>query len=116
MTYSARNYRTEFGTVTISADAVSIEADGTQLWSWANRPGCSWPCSTLARLDSIKVGFDSNGLLDLTSTDEGGVVDSENDELTSDELSAWSSDVLDGIVPENHPTYPVTVGQFKERS
>lgn len=102
-------YVTEFGTAIWFADMETVKVEGSayELDSWAHRPGASWPCSVLAGLDSICVVFDRNGLVDID-------VD-EDEELSSDELSAWTSDVLEAArLPESHPAYLVTVGQFRE--
>lgn len=103
---------TEYGTVTSAADmeGVTIEATGAQLYAWANRPGCFWPCSELAPLDSIRVAFDSDGLLEIACQLDGK--DDAAEDLTSDELNAWSSDVLRGVLSRDHPAWFVTVGQF----
>lgn len=62
---------TDFGAVTIGPDYCGISADGAQLWAWAHRLGAACPCSTLADLDSISVGFDSGGLVDLEQSPAG---------------------------------------------
>lgn len=106
---------TRFGTVDIGPDWIGITAHGGQLWQWANRTGSMWPCSELADLDGITVGFDTNGLVECEedpapSIDDDGISSSS---LMGDELSAWSSDVLRtaGLDP-NHPCHFVCVGQY----
>lgn len=99
---------TEFGTVEYSADmeGVTIDATGAQLWSWSRRPGAYWPCSELGRMDGIRVVFDHSGLVDIEAR---GMSDAD---LTSDELNAWSSDVLRDVLSPDHPAWFVSVGQF----
>src|SRR4051812_47582059 len=101
------NTYTDYGVVTVTDNGVAIEADGAQLYAWANRSGCKWPLSELARMDYIRAEFDADGLLDLEErwNDAPG-------ELTADEFNAWSADVLRGVLPESHPAYFVNVGQF----
>ena len=85
---------TEYGTVVLSDDGkVRIMADNVQLDDWASRPGETWPCSQLARLDEILAVFAPNGDL----------VDMEGDyQGSADEFNAWSSDVL-RLAGLNHP-------------
>jgi hypothetical protein len=90
--------------VWIGTEGVSITAGALALELWANRPGSVWPCSELEELESIRAVFDSNGLLELETVPE---VD-----LSSSELTAWSSDVLRDTLPADHPAWYVTVGQF----
>lgn len=94
-----------YGEATIYPDSVTLEASAYELTDWARRPGASWPCSALARLDSIRATFDSNGLVDV---DHPGA-----DDVPGDEFSAWSSDVLRDVLPLDHPAWFVTVGQFR---
>lgn len=106
----AHDRMTDYGHVMIQAEGVTIEADSSQLWEWANRPGHRWPCSELARLEGPLVAeFDSNGLLDLTG--DGG----PDSDLSGAELSAWATDCLRDVLPADHPAYAVAVGQFEER-
>jgi hypothetical protein len=88
-------HTTEYGSVTIS-----------QLRAWAARPGHLWPCSELAEVSYVFAAFDTNGLVDLLGDD--------SIELSGDELSAWSSDVIGAVLPADHPCYLVTVGQFRD--
>jgi hypothetical protein len=71
--------RDEFGTV-------KIVATQAELYDWAHRLDASWPCSALADTeDTLTVVFDRWGdLLDITG---------DSEDLTSDELAAWSDDV-----------------------
>lgn len=113
---AAHDIMGDYGRVMIQAETVTIEADSAQLYDWAHRPGHLWPCSGLARIeDTLRVEFDSNGLLDLT----GDGYDPENEdagaEIMSDELSAWASDALRDVLPADHPAYAVAVGQFEEK-
>lgn len=85
---------TEYGTVSYGADSDSVQVSATfpQLYQWAHRPNALWPCSDLVMLDSIRADFADNGdLVDLETVADGKAGQWE---LTSDELSAWSSDVL----------------------
>jgi len=97
---------TSYGHCFIMSDHVAITATGPELHDWAHRPGTWWPCSTLARLEQIRVEFDENGLLDLTTSPH-------DEDIPSDEFNAWSSDVLKlAGLSEQHPVYFVSVGQF----
>jgi|SRR5262252_3531930 len=87
-----RYEQTKFGLVTCDADgAVSIAATAAELFDWSHRPMAAWPCSILATYDNgIRVDFDSNGdLVDITGESEYA------EDLASDELNAWSTDVLE---------------------
>jgi hypothetical protein len=86
----------EFGTVSVhDSGAVQLYATRVMLWDWAHRSGAVWPCSVLAGLDEIRVDFDADGdLVDIVG---------DSDDLMSDELSAWSTDVLDGCGFGSHP-------------
>lgn len=96
----------EFGKVSLSEGAgVMINATHEQLVNWAYRPNAKWPCSELARLGGITAAFDPNGLVDLSDG---------TDNLSGDELTAWSSDVLRDVLTPWHPAYNVTVGQFQD--
>jgi hypothetical protein len=105
-----KTINTPYGTATIGEDWCSIKAEHHQLYDWANRPGAHWPCSELAHdVDSIEAGFDSGGLIDLR------ILPGEPEDLMGDELSAWTSDVLEiAGLPADHPCYLVCVGQFQE--
>lgn len=79
--------RTPFGFVRGDIDgAHTISATEAQLWDWSHRQGAVWPCSDLAEADWVSATFETNG--DLVDLDHPGT-----DELMSDELSAWTSDV-----------------------
>lgn len=112
-------HATDYGTVTIGPGMCEITADGWQLRQWSRRPGAHWPCSTLADLDSISVGFDSGGLVDLeqlpTWEEDHETGECSGAEIDGSELSAWSSDVLGSVLPGDHPAWLVTVGQFIDR-
>jgi hypothetical protein len=102
---------TPYGTATIGDYSCSVEANAYQLHKWANRPGAHWPCSELDSddVDSVVAGFDTGGLVDLE------IFPSEPIDLTGDELSAWTSDVLETAgLPADHPCYLVCVGQFRD--
>jgi hypothetical protein len=102
---------TEYGTVAYGADYASIRANDSQLRAWAERPDAVWPCSHLSRLEGLFVAFDANGLVDIEAT--GLDFDEWEDAgVSSDELNAWSSDVLRGVLPADHLTRFVTVDQF----
>jgi hypothetical protein len=94
-----------YGEATINPDSVTVEASAYELYDWAHRPGASWPCSTLARLDSIRATFDRGGLVGI---DHPGA-----DDVPGDEFNAWTSDVLRDVLGPGHPVWFVTVGQFE---
>lgn len=100
---------TPYGTAIIGEDWCSVTAHLGQLHDWATRPRESWPCSVLyGDIDSVTAGFDTNGLFDLT------VLPAEPEDLTGDELNAWTSDVLAIALTPDHPCWLVCVGQFHE--
>lgn len=107
-------HKTPFGTVTIAADSVAIEAHSGQLYHWSHRPDFSWPVSWLDDLDSIRVVFDSSGLLECEQDPPYDPETGEGSDIPADEFNAWSSDCLRSILPTDHPCYFVTVGQFEE--
>ena len=90
----------------ISESSVTLWLSRDDTYTWATRPGESWPCSTL-RNSRLVACFDSNGLCDL-SVDGKYLVD-----VDADELSAICADYLRDKLPESHPAYFVTVGQFQ---
>jgi hypothetical protein len=96
---------TDYGNVHVHPHGVTVWATGSQLHAWANRPGAHWPCSELAEASEISATFDAHGLVDLIGDD---CID-----LSADELTAWSSDVLGAILPTDHPAWFVTVGHFR---
>jgi hypothetical protein len=106
---------TPYGTVTIHPDSVAVSATGSQLQSWARRPGAIWPCAVLPRFTNLCAWFDRDGLIELQGYDcdnEPDVYDT--DDVPGDELTAWSSDVLRGVLPADHPAHYVAVAQFEE--
>ena len=103
---------TEFGRVIVTDDAASIEADNSELVRWTRRPGAVWPCSDLARYDYIRVVFDRHGLVELQVQGRKDGRYADTDDITSAELNAWSSDLLGDVIPEDHPLWFITVGQF----
>jgi hypothetical protein len=102
--HTSKEHRTSFGVVTIGPDWVSVSAEQHALYDWAHRPGACWPCSMLADMQTIDVSFDTDGLVDLVPSDV---------DLSGDELSAWTSDAIGAVLPEDHPCWDVTVGQFR---
>jgi hypothetical protein len=101
--------QTPYGTATIGEDSCHVDATHEQLYDWAHRPGSYWPCSELASSDGFGASFDSNGVyeyrLETIRLEEN---------LSGDELSAWTSDVLKIALPADHPCYFVCVGQFED--
>lgn len=96
-------------TVTVAPEGVSVEADSAALYAWANRSGHAWPCSTLSDLDSLQADFDSGGLIDCN------VMPSNlSDDIDGREFSAFTCDAIAAVLPDDHPCYLVTVGQFRE--
>lgn len=64
---------TPYGTVSAGADGAEVSGTFAQLYGWATRPGHRWPCSELARLDTVSVSFDSRGdVVDIRATADGG--------------------------------------------
>ena len=95
-----------------------IRDDGTSvaLWAsaldtedWATKPGAEWPCSTL-RGRRFFAAFDTNGLCELTVDGDPG---DDCADFDAHEFNAITSDLLADRLPEDHPCYFVTVGQFR---
>lgn len=93
---------------------VQISNNNVKLWlsandtrKWANKPGATWPCSRLSG-KRLFAEFDTNGLLDYLVN---GRLDRE---ILADEFNAITSDFLKLKLPEDHPCYFVTVGQYQE--
>src|SRR6185436_19650399 len=109
-------HETDYGTVEIGPDWVSVTADSDSLAleRWATRPGHVWPCSDLRELDSITAGFDANGLVDLEQSPSFDEETGEG-EVVAEEFNAWTSDAIGAVLPGDHPCWFITVGQFRER-
>lgn len=75
-----------------------LEITGTpgELTAWARRPGAWWPCSTLMRSGGVVIAeLDASGdLVDLVADDE---------DIASDELTAWLDDVRAEANIDNEP-------------
>ncbi|MCL4540283.1 MAG: hypothetical protein M1378_11930 [Bacteroidetes bacterium] len=89
-------------------NSVDLWLNDVDTFDWANRSGASWPCSALSG-KFVYASFDRNGLVDLR-------IDGMQDDCPADELNALTSDFLEKLLPENHPCYYVTVGQFKQEN
>lgn len=74
--------------------------------AWANKPGASWPCSTLAG-KRLCASFDSNGLCNLSMNGR------DAPSIDGAEFSALCSDSLTKILPADHPLFFLIVGQFQ---
>lgn len=99
---------TPYGTVTVLEHTLHVDASGSELYAWANRPGNAWPCSELADSDGFGVSFDDNGVYEYRNE-----TDHLRDNLGADEMNAWTSDaILAAKVPTDHPAYFVACGQF----
>lgn len=95
---------TAYGTVSAGTDGAEVYGEFAQLYAWATRPGAAWPCSDLRALDSISVTFDSRGdLVDITGAYDGRPASSDQLDISCDELSAWTSDVLRAAGLADHP-------------
>jgi len=109
-----RTVETDYGTVTIHENTVCVSAEDGQLYAWANRPGNSWPCSTLRDFDKLAAWFDSNGLCELQGFDSDAPDVYDTEGIDGNELSAYCADVLTAAnLPTDHPAYVVAVGQFQ---
>ena len=75
-------------------------------YSWANRPGESWPCSALSG-HRLFAEFDvRNGdLIDLA-------IDGKTRDIDADEFSACCADHLNEYIPKEHPARFGCVDQF----
>jgi hypothetical protein len=90
----------------ITDSHIKIWLSANDTYEWANRPGESWPCSSISG-NRLFAEFDKNGLLDLQVN--GGYPE---DILPSDEFNAITSDFIKTRIDQNHPLYFITVGQF----
>ncbi len=83
----------DYGKVSPRGDSVTVSGDNAQMYAWAHRSGQTWPCSALARYDLVAATIDSRGdLVDLQVIDNGE--DSDAEDLSGDELTAWIDDNL----------------------
>jgi hypothetical protein len=96
--------------VIVGKDCVSLHVSGNDTRMWAMQPGCGWPCSTLSGR-GFTAQFDSDGLCDF-DIGESDKEDNNYENVDGHELSAICCDLLKNRIPESHPTYDVTVGQF----
>jgi hypothetical protein len=95
--------------VRIREHEITLSASADDTFQWAHRPLRRWPCSALSGHRFVAT-FDRNGLCDLTldGRHDGGP------EVMADELSAICADLLRERLPQDHPAWPVAVGQFLE--
>lgn len=98
------------GRAWISPDAVGLHLSADDTERWAERPGESWPCSTLAG-HALYAGLDSGGLVELVIFDDDGKpIDCPD--VDCRELDAIIADYLRTELSCDHPIYFVAVGQF----
>jgi hypothetical protein len=85
--------RTTYGEVMLTPSGfASIVANEHETYMWAHKAGHGWPCSVLSS-HGVEIAIAANGDL----------VDYEGPEdVTSDELDAYTSDLLSYIV-DHHP-------------
>lgn len=93
----------------------ALDEDGADVWFVANRRGDwiseAFPTYELAQdelIDIAYAAFDTGGLVDLELRPD------ETQDLSGDELNAWTSDVLAIALTPDHPCWLVCVGQFHE--
>ena len=69
-------------------NTVNIWASSTDTYKWANRPGDSWPCSTISD-KRLFIQLDKGDIIDLTvnGKQDNGLIDGY-------ELSAFINDIL----------------------
>jgi len=91
-----------------NGNSVVLWASANDTYDWAHKPGAAWPCSTLSGHRFV-AAFDTNGLYELTVNGRDAPT------IDGCEFNAITSDLLEqsGKVPEDHPVWFVTVGQFK---
>lgn len=90
-----------------SGSGFALWLSARETYAWAHRTGSSWPCSFLEGR-RLFVGFDRNGLCDLTI--DGGRGDQD---CPGDELSAIVADHAKRKLGKDHPCYFVAIGQFE---
>lgn len=90
----------------ITPDQITLWLSKRDTYDWAHRANASWPCSTIAG-KSLCASFDDNGLYNITINGR------DTGEVDGHEFNAITSDFLRAKLPEAHPLYFVTVGQFQ---
>ena len=88
----------------ITDSQIKLWLSANDTYEWAHRAGAWWPCSDLSG-KRLFAEFDSNGLVDLA-------VNGRDAQVTSEEFNAITSDFLRDKLPQDHPAWFVTVGQF----
>ena len=80
--------KTSIGRVTLWEGGARVQGSRAEMSRWADGEGGHglWPCSALRQLRFIDAHFDARG--DLVG------LYGDNDDVSGDELTAWSSDVL----------------------
>ncbi len=85
-----------YGQVWSDGNEVVVDGRDGALSSWARRPGQSWPCSTLARYDRVRVEIDivNGDLLDIACYLPGERWAEDSPDVDGSELTAWVDDCL----------------------
>ena len=91
----------------ITTSQITLWLSKRDTYDWARRADASWPCSTIAGKSLVAV-FGQNGLVDIAINGRAA------GEVHGAEFNAITSDFLRAKVPEDHPLYFVTVGQFQD--
>uniref|UniRef100_A0A6M3K9G9 Uncharacterized protein n=1 Tax=viral metagenome TaxID=1070528 RepID=A0A6M3K9G9_9ZZZZ len=97
---------TEFGLVAFDGRVVEIDASINETWTWANRHGNRWPCSTIASRAIFAI-FDPNGLAWMEAQEEmeddnGALSMLPVDDIDGGEFDAWVADCLRDALPADH--------------
>ena len=82
----------KLGRVTVYDDSVTVQLSAADTFRWANRPGASWPCSTLS-LHAVWAQFDRGGLIDVRAPKD----------MDGAEFDAIMQDATRGRIPSGHP-------------
>jgi hypothetical protein len=91
-----------------NGDSVALWLSPRDTERWATKAGAHWPCSQL-RGRRVFASFDRHGLNDMSLDSGRGEQDCD-----ANEFNALTSDSLAAKLPEDHPCYFVTVGQFRD--
>ena len=94
--------------IKITQTTVKLWLSKSDTEAWATRPGMAWPCSSL-RGKRLFAEFDRTGLLDLTIN---GQRNTDKFDINGHEFSAITSDYIAVKLPETHPAFYGTVGQY----
>jgi hypothetical protein len=92
--------------LSIRTQEITIQLTPADIDTWAQR----YPCYSL-RGKSLIASYDATGLSDLMIFENGESINP--DSVDGYELRCLTSGSLKGVLPESHPAWYVSVGQYK---